>query len=67
MADLSKDEVQSLGHAVGLDIAEPLLTEVTYNLNALRELLESVNPPGLERLEPLPIVPPHERLAHEQG
>ncbi len=48
MADLSKDEVQSLGHAVGLDIAEPLLTEVTYNLNALRELLESVNPPGLD-------------------
>ena len=38
MADLSKDEVQSLGRAVGLDIAEPLLTEVTYNLNALREL-----------------------------
>ena len=67
MADLSKDEVQSLGHAVGLDLAEPLLTEVTYNLNALRELLESVNPPGLERLEPLPIVPPHARLAHEQG
>ena len=67
MADLSQDEVQSLGRAVGLDIAEPLLTEVTYNLNALRELLESVNPPGLEQLEPLPIVPPHERLAHEQG
>jgi hypothetical protein len=67
MADLSKHEVQSLGRAVGLDIAEPLLTEVTYNPNALRELLESVNPPGLERLEPLPIVPPHERLAHEQG
>jgi hypothetical protein len=67
MADLSKDEVKSLGRAVGLDIAEPLLTEVTYNLNALRELLDSVNPPGLDQLEPLPIVPPHERLAHESG
>jgi hypothetical protein len=65
MADLSKDEVKSLGRAVGLDIDEPLLTEVTYNLNALRELLDSVNPPGLDQLEPLPIVPPHERLAHE--
>ena len=65
MADLSKDEVKSLGRAVGLDIAEPLLTEVTYNLNALRELLDSVNPPGLDQLEPLPIIPPHERLAHE--
>ena len=67
MADLSKDEVKSLGRAVGLDIDEPLLTEVAYNLNALRELLDSVNPPGLDQLEPLPIVPPHERLAHAQG
>jgi hypothetical protein len=65
MTDLSKDEVKSLGRAVGLNIDEPLLTEVTYNLNALRELLDSVNPPGLDQLEPLPIVPPHERLAHE--
>ena len=67
MADLSQDEVKSLGRAVGLDIDEPLLTEVTHNLNALRELLDSVNPPGLDQLEPLPIVPPHERRAHEQG
>ena len=67
MADLSKDEVKSLGRAVGLDLDEPLLTEVTYNLNALRELLDSVNPPGLDQLEPLPIVSPHERLAHESG
>ena len=67
MADLSKDEIQSLGRAVGLDIAEPLLTEVTYNLNALKDLLESVSPPGLDQVEPLPIVPPHERTWHEQG
>jgi len=65
MADLSKEEVKSLGRAVELDMAEPLLTEVTYNLNALRELLDSVNPPGLDQLEPLPIIPPHERLTHE--
>jgi hypothetical protein len=65
MADLSQDEVKSLGRAVGLDIAEPLLTEVTYNLNALRDLLESVNPPGLDQVEPLPIIPPHERTWHE--
>ena len=67
MADLSQDEVKSLGRAVGLDIGDPLLTEVTYNLNALRELLDSVNPPGLDQAEPLPIVPPHERTSHEQG
>jgi hypothetical protein len=65
MADLSQDEVKSLGRAVGLDIAEPLLAEVTYNLNALKDILESVNPAGLEQVEPLPIVPPHERTWHE--
>ena len=59
MADLSQDEVQSLGRAVGLTIDGPLLTEVTYNLNALKDLLESVNPPGLDQVEPLPIVPPY--------
>ena len=58
MADLSKDEVRSLGKAVGLDIQEPHLTEVTYSLNAIRELLDGVNPPGLDKVEPLPIIPP---------
>jgi len=67
MADLLPDEVKSLGRAVGLTIDEPLLTEVTYNLNALKDLLESVTPPGLDQVEPLPIVPPHERTWHEQG
>jgi len=67
MADLSPDEVKSLGRAVGLTIDGPLLTEVTYNLNALKDLLESVTPPGLDQVEPLPIVPPHERIWHEQG
>ena len=67
MADLSQDEVKSLGRAVGLALDEPLLTEVTYNLNALKDLLESVNPAGLDQVEPLPIVPPHERSWHEQG
>jgi hypothetical protein len=67
MADLSKDDVKSLGRAVGLDIEEPLLTEVTYNLNALGDLLAEANPTGLDQVEPLPIIPPHERSWHEQG
>ena len=67
MADLSKDDIKSLGRAVGIELDEPLLTEVTYNLNALRDLLEEVNPPGLDRVEPLPIIPPHERSWHAEG
>ena len=47
-----------LGHAVGLEIQDPELTEVTYSLNALLEALDAVNPPGLENVEALPIILP---------
>jgi hypothetical protein len=65
MADLSNDEVKSLGRAVGLALTEPLLTEVGYNLNALRDLIDEVNAPGLDQIEHLPMIPPHERSPHE--
>lgn len=58
MADLTKEEVRALGHAVGLEIQDPELTEVTYSLNAILEALEEINPPGLENVEPLPILLP---------
>ena len=48
MADLSKEDIQALGRAVGLDIQEPELTEVMYSLNALLESLDAINPPGLD-------------------
>jgi len=50
-----------LGHAVGLEIRDPDLTEVMYSLNALLEALDQINPPGLESVEPLPIIPPPSR------
>ncbi len=58
MADLTKDEVRALGHAVGLEINDPELTEVMYSLNALLESLDAINPPGLDSVEPLPIILP---------
>ena len=58
MPDLTKDEVKALGHAVGLEIQDPELTEVTYSLNALLEALDEINPPGLAEVEPLPIILP---------
>jgi hypothetical protein len=67
MADLSVDDIKSLTRVAGLEIGEPLLTELAHNLNALGDILESVNPPGLDEAEPLPIIPPHERSWHEQG
>ncbi len=62
MADLTKDEVKSLGKAAGLDLQEPHLTEVTYNINALKELLDGLNPPGLDEVEPLPIIHPYQQI-----
>ena len=58
MSDLTKEEVTALGRAVGLEIPEPELTEVTYSLNALLEALNEINPPGLDAVEPLPIILP---------
>ncbi len=58
MADLTKDEIRALGHAVGLEIQDPELTEVMYSLNALLEALDQINPPGLDSVEPLPIIMP---------
>ena len=58
MADLNKDEIRAMGKAVGLDINEPELTEVMYSLNALLESLDAINPPGLNDVEPLPIIRP---------
>jgi hypothetical protein len=58
MADLTKEEVIALGHGVGLEIQDPELTEVTHSLNALLEALNQINPPGLDAIEPLPIILP---------
>ena len=58
MADLTKDEVIALGHAVGLEIQDPDLPEVTYSLNALLESLDKINPPGVDSVEPMPIILP---------
>ena len=58
MIDLTTAEVRALGLAVGLEIQDPDLTEVTYSLNALLQALEAINPPELENVEPLPIILP---------
>ena len=60
MADLSNQEVQALGKAVGLDIQEPELSQVAYSLNAILEALEEIDLPGLNLVEPLPLILPGE-------
>ncbi len=58
MPDLTQDEIRAMGHAVGLEIVEPELTEVMHSLNAILQALDEINPPGLDDVEPLPILIP---------
>ncbi len=62
MADLSKEEIKALGHAMGLDIPEPQLTEVGNILNALLETMAEVDLPGLDQVEPLSIIVPQKEI-----
>jgi hypothetical protein len=61
MTDLSKNDVKAMGKAVGLDIKEPDLSEVTEVINAIIEAVDEINPPGLDAVEPLPVIPPPPR------
>lgn len=58
MADLSDEEILVLAKASGITIPLSLVTEVGYGLNGLLEALDSVDVPGLDKVEPLPIVVP---------
>ncbi len=67
MTDLSNSEVRALAKAVGLEIDEPDLTEVSYHLNALPEAMDDIQEPGLQKVEPLPIVVPPFAVPKDEG
>ena len=58
MEDLTNPEIQALGRAGGLDIQEPELTEVAYSLNAILEMMDEIEVPGVNAVEPLPLIVP---------
>jgi Asp-tRNA(Asn)/Glu-tRNA(Gln) amidotransferase C subunit len=58
VVDLTNPEIQALGRAVGLDIQEPELTEVAYSLNAILEMMDEIEVPGVNAVEPLPMILP---------
>ena len=62
MKDLTNSEVQALGHAVGLEIEEPELTEVVYSLNAMLEMMDELQIPGANAVEPLPLILPGQEV-----
>ena len=60
MSSLGKEEVYALGKAAGLEICEPELTEVYYNLNAILQAMKDIDIPDLNIQEPLPIITPQD-------
>ena len=58
MEDLTNLEVKALGKAVGLDIQEAELTEVAYSLNAILEMMDEIDLPNVNSVEPLPLILP---------
>ncbi len=58
MADLNESEILALAKASGITIPPELLAEVGYSLNGLLEGLAQIDVPGLDAVEPLPIVIP---------
>ena len=57
MRELSPEDVRPLAKAVGLEIATSDLQAVARHLNALLEVVEEIEAPGLQQVEPLPSLP----------
>ncbi len=64
MVELSNEDIKSLGRAVDLDIQEPELTQVAYSLNAILQAMDKIDIPGLNSVEPLPIILPEHHVAN---
>jgi len=58
MADLTPAEILALAKAAKVAIPQALLPEVAYSLNGLLEALDQIDVPGLDEVEPLPIILP---------
>ena len=57
MRELSPEDVRPLAKAVGLEIVASDLQAVAQHLNALLEVVEEIEAPGLQQVEPLPSLP----------
>ena len=58
MADLTEADLLVLARAAGITIPPELLAEVGYSLNGVFEALDRIDIPGLDEIEPLPIILP---------
>ncbi|MDE2940599.1 MAG: hypothetical protein OXR67_17025 [Chloroflexota bacterium] len=58
MPDLTDEDIQTLARAAGVTIPQDLVAEVGYSLNGVLEALDNIDIPGLDEIEPLPIIRP---------
>ena len=56
MPDLNDDDIRVLAKAVNLDIQDSDITDVKHSLNAMLDAIESINPEGINGIEPLPVI-----------
>jgi hypothetical protein len=58
MSDLTEADILTLARAAGVTIPPELVAEVGYSLNGVLEALDNIDIPGLDEIEPLPIILP---------
>lgn len=58
MADLTNEDILALALAAGITIPPELVAEIGYSLNGVLEALDRIDIPGLDEIEPLPIILP---------
>ena len=58
MADLTEEDILTMARAAGITIPPELVAEVGYSLNGVLEALDRIDIPGLDEIEPLPIILP---------
>ena len=55
MADLTPRQIRELARSLGLEIAQEDISEVTWRVNALQEVLDRLEHPDLDTVEPIPV------------
>ena len=56
MSELNEDEIRGLAKAVNIEIQDSDITDISYSLNAMLEAIDSINPEGINAVEPLSII-----------
>lgn len=56
MSELNEDEIRGLAKAANIEIQDSDITDISYSLNAMLEAIDSINPEGINAVEPLSLI-----------